>query len=70
MKVAYEVKIAVLPGMLYHDKLIYIGSCIAKYIHHVCRVIAAPAISKSSLVTFSRYIAQEFRREGITAVTC
>ncbi|MDQ3968118.1 MAG: SDR family oxidoreductase, partial [Thermoproteota archaeon] len=67
MKAAYEVTRAVLPGMRerHYGKLIYITSGSARYT--MPEGIMTFAIAKSSLVTFSRYIAQEFGRDGITA---
>lgn len=67
MKAAYEVTRAVLPSMIkqHYGKLIYITSGSARYI--MPNGAIAFAIGRSSLVTFSRYIAQEFGREGITA---
>jgi 3-oxoacyl-[acyl-carrier protein] reductase len=67
MKAAYEVTRAVLPAMInkHYGKLIYITSGSARYTMPAGAIAFATA--KSSLVTFSRYIAQEFGREGITA---
>lgn len=67
MKAAYEVTRAVLPSMIkkHYGKLIYITSGSASYT--MPNGAIAFATAKSGLVTFSRYIAQEFGREGITA---
>src|ERR671910_1876107 len=67
MKAAYEVTRAVLPSMIkkHYGKLIYITSGSARYT--MPNGAIAFATAKSGLVTFSRYIAQEFGREGITA---
>jgi 3-oxoacyl-[acyl-carrier protein] reductase len=67
MKAAYEVTRAVLPGMLkrQYGKLIYITTGSARYT--MPAGVMTFAIAKSSLVTFSRYLAQEFGRQGITS---
>ncbi|MDQ3966850.1 MAG: SDR family oxidoreductase [Thermoproteota archaeon] len=67
MKAAYNVTRAVLPGMIerHYGKLIYITSGSARYTMPNGAIAFASA--KSALVTFSRYIAQEFGRQRITA---
>lgn len=67
MKAAYEVTRAVLPGMLKHQygKLIYITTGSARYT--MPAGVMTFAIAKSSLVTLSRYLAQEFGKQGITS---
>jgi 3-oxoacyl-[acyl-carrier protein] reductase len=67
MKAAYEVTRAVLPSMIkrHYGKLVYITSGSARYT--MPNGAIAFATAKSGLVTFSRYIAQEFGRQGITA---
>jgi 3-oxoacyl-[acyl-carrier protein] reductase len=67
MKSAYEVTRAVLPSMInkHYGKLIYITSGSARYT--MPNGTIAFATAKSGLITFSRYIAQEFGREGIRA---
>jgi 3-oxoacyl-[acyl-carrier protein] reductase len=67
MKAAYEVTRAVLPAMIknHYGKLIYITPGSVRYT--MPNGAIAFATAKSGLVTFSRYIAQEFGREGITA---
>ncbi len=67
VKAAYEVTRAVLPAMIknHYGKLIYITTGSVKYT--MPNGAIAFATAKSGLVTFSRYIAQEFGREGITA---
>lgn len=66
LKAAYEVTRAVLPAMInkHYGKLIYNTSGSARYIMPNGAISFATV--KSGLVTFSRYIAQEFGREGIT----
>ena len=67
MKAAYEVTRAVLPAMIknHYGKLIYITTGSVRYT--MPNGAIAFATAKSGLVTFSRYIAQEFGREGITS---
>lgn len=67
MKAAYEVTRAVLPGMLkrQYGKLIYITTGSARYT--MPAGVMTFAIAKSSLVTLSRYLAQEFGKQGITS---
>jgi 3-oxoacyl-[acyl-carrier protein] reductase len=67
VKAAYEVTRAVLPTMIkkHYGKLIYITTGSVRYT--MPNGAIAFATAKSGLVTFSRYIAQEFGREGITA---
>jgi 3-oxoacyl-[acyl-carrier protein] reductase len=67
MKAAYEVTRAVLPDMLkrQYGKLIYITTGSARYT--MPAGVMTFAIAKSSLVTFSRYLAQEFGKQGITS---
>lgn len=67
MKAAYNMTRAVLPDMVKrrYGKLIYITSGSARYTMPDDSI--AFAVAKSGLVTFSRYIAQEFGRHGITA---
>lgn len=67
MKAAYEVTRAVLPSMIkkHYGKLIYITSGSARYT--MPNGAIAFATAKSGLITFSRYIAQEFGRKGIRA---
>ena len=67
MKAAYEVTRAALPAMIkkHYGKLIYITSGSARYT--MPNGAIAFATAKSALVAFSRYIAQEFGKEGITA---
>ncbi|MDQ3885222.1 MAG: SDR family oxidoreductase [Thermoproteota archaeon] len=67
MKAAYEVTRAVLPVMKknHYGKLIYITTGSVRYT--MPNGAIAFATAKSGLVTFSRYIAQEFGREGIRA---
>jgi 3-oxoacyl-[acyl-carrier protein] reductase len=67
VKAAYEVTRAVLPAMIknHYGKLIYITTGSVRYT--MPNGAIAFATAKSGLVTFSRYIAQEFGRDGITA---
>jgi 3-oxoacyl-[acyl-carrier protein] reductase len=67
MKAAYEATRAVLPDMLkrQYGKLIYITTGSARYT--MPAGVMTFAIAKSSLVTFSRYLAQEFGKQGITS---
>jgi 3-oxoacyl-[acyl-carrier protein] reductase len=67
MKAAYEVTRAVLPGMLkrQYGELIYITTGSAR--HTMPAGVMTFAIAKSSLVTFSRNLAQEFGKQGITS---
>ncbi|MDQ3854125.1 MAG: SDR family oxidoreductase [Thermoproteota archaeon] len=66
MKAAYEVTRAVLPAMIknHYGKLIYITTGSVRYT--MPNGAIAFATAKSGLVTFSRYIAQEFGKHGIT----
>ena len=67
MKAAYEVTRAVLPSMLkrQYGKLIYITTASARYTMQAG--VMTFAIAKSSLVALSRYLAQEFGKQGITS---
>jgi 3-oxoacyl-[acyl-carrier protein] reductase len=68
VKAAYEVTRAVLPAMIknHYGKLIYITTGSVRYT--MPNGAIAFATAKSGLDTFSRYIAQEFGRDGITAI--
>jgi 3-oxoacyl-[acyl-carrier protein] reductase len=67
IKSAYEVTRAVLPGMVKQNygRIIYVATGSAKYPNPLGAIAFGTA--KAGLVTFAKYIAQEFGRKGITA---
>jgi 3-oxoacyl-[acyl-carrier protein] reductase len=67
IKSAYEVTRAVLPDMIKqkYGRIIYVATGSAKYPNPPGAIAFGTA--KAGLVTFAKYIAQEFGRKGITA---
>src|SRR5919197_134098 len=67
IKAAYEVTRAVLPDMINQNygQIIYVATGSAKYPNPPSAIAFGTA--KAGLVTFAKYIAQEFGRKGITA---
>ena len=67
IKSAYEVTKAVLPYMVRQNygRIIYVSTGSAKYPNPAGAIAFGTA--KAGLVTFAKYIAQEFGRKGITA---
>jgi 3-oxoacyl-[acyl-carrier protein] reductase len=67
IKSAYEVTRAVLPDMVKQNygRIIYVATGSAKYPNPLGAIAFGTA--KAGLVTFAKYIAQEFGRKGITA---
>jgi 3-oxoacyl-[acyl-carrier protein] reductase len=67
IKAAYEVTRAVLPDMINQNygRIIYVATGSAKYPNPPGAIAFGTA--KAGLVTFAKYIAQEFGRKGITA---
>jgi 3-oxoacyl-[acyl-carrier protein] reductase len=67
IKAAYEVTRAVLPYMVKQNygRIVYVATGSAKYPNPPGAIAFGTA--KAALVTFAKYIAQEFGRKGITA---
>jgi 3-oxoacyl-[acyl-carrier protein] reductase len=67
IKAAYEVTRAVLPYMVNQNygRIVYVATGSAKYPNPPGAIAFRTA--KAALVTFAKYIAQEFGRKGITA---